>query len=451
MNPADVGKKVKETWPTGVASDGRKYIDIPDAELGAKFILANGDKGLQSLGLSTADTSKETANLRKEFTSQTKELGFEEFRRSWNKVTGAEKTGAGDLTILYSYIKALDPTSVVREGEINISKAAESVPGNIIRAYQRAKEGKLMSNELRQEMTREIGLMYNERAKRQMELNAFYTGLARDTGLEPEKVVGGVGEINLADIPQMAPTQQPSGISGALGGLLYGVGKNIAQPFATTGKTGIAAGQTLATMGLQNVAPQLASKLSQANILGSQETIRRFSEQPQGAFQEQLGASAQLALPKFLGGAVRGIKGVVGGIVPKKGVTTELAKKAGELNASKIIEAGEKFIGHEPAAKTLWKNVKPTISSKMPATDLVEKMYDVWKGAYSKTGEVRTTAEAKLYNKLFGAGRRIIEEQAPELSKQISKLKFLHELPKQAQKGTWLALKGTAIGKMLGL
>ena len=154
-------------------------------------------------------------------------------------------------------------------------------------------------------------------------------------------------------------------------------------------------------------------------------------------------------LPKILSKTVGKFMGGLPWL--NKGATAKAAKAAGTLDTKIIVRAGDKFVTHEPMAKELWDVVKPTIQNKTQAPDLMEKMYDVWKRAYNVKGDVKGNAEAQLYNKLYGAGRKIIEEQAPKLSKEISKLKFLHELPKKAQQVSWFALKGTAIGKMLGL
>ena len=165
-------------------------------------------------------------------------------------------------------------------------------------------------------------------------------------------------------------------------------------------------------------------------------------------------AAAEIGLLKGGGGLIKGGISKVLSIFPKKGAMQTAIKTVGELKTERIIEAGTNYVKHNPLAKELWGIIKPTIEKKTQASDVVAKMFDVWKGAYSKTGDVRTTAEAQLYSKLYGAARQTIKDQAPEISKHLDKLRFLHEIPEKvkiAQKGTWMALKATAIGKMLGL
>ena len=440
MDPATIGKKLKQMYP--------QYQSVDDATLGSKYILKHGDKGLQALGMSTTDSSKDAANLRKEFTAQSKELGYRDLQNAWNKVQSAEKTGAGDLTILYSYIKALDPTSVVREGEINLTKAAESIPSNIIRAYQQAKQGKIMSDKLRSEMTREVGLMYNERAKQQQELNAYYSGLATDMQIDPQKVVGGVGKVDLAKIPQAMPQEQQQGLQGPLAGIL-GLAQGatdflIPETKKLPGKVGgIIERQRQREAAQPNTKGDLGASLKRALNLTA-----GFAPDVISSVAPAAGEMALLASGKEIG---KKVGGITSKILPKKGATGALAEKAGTLKTQKLFEAGEEYVKHNPLAKELWETIKPSIQSETQAKDVMAKMFDVWKGAYSKTGDVRSTAEAQLYNKLYGAGRKVIEEQAPELSSQISKLRFLHQLPKQAQKTSWFALKAAGLGKLLGL
>lgn len=124
----------------------------------------------------------------------------------------------------------------------------------------------------------------------------------------------------------------------------------------------------------------------------------------------------------------------------------EIAAKSRPINTKAVIAAGDEFITNEPAAKALWNTVRPTISEATKPSKLLAKMFDVWKGAYSATGKVKDSAEAKLYNKLYGAARNVIAEQAPELSKQIGLLRLQHITPKIAQKFTWLLAKLKFLG-----
>src|SRR3990167_233570 len=237
--PTDTTQPIQDTQLTREAIE--KQIDdlVRSGDLKTATNLKNIYAGRFGDESTDKETKKQAATLRKEFNSEAKNLGFKEVQSSWQKVSNANKTGAGDLSIVYSFIKALDPTTAVREGEIDLTKAAESIPNRFIKAYQRAKEGKVISNELRNEMINEVGSIYNEKAKQQQQLNAFYTGLATDMGVSPKDVIGGVGEIKLAPISsKISQGKKDTGITGALGEFLFNTGKGIAQPFITTAQTG---------------------------------------------------------------------------------------------------------------------------------------------------------------------------------------------------------------------
>ena len=127
------------------------------------------------------------------------------------------------------------------------------------------------------------------------------------------------------------------------------------------------------------------------------------------------------------------------------------AEAAGELNTEQLIKAGDEFISKNPLAKDTWETFKPTITSKMDTKDLLDRMSNIFGQAYTRGGDVRSTAEAGLMNKLYGAGKSVIKDQAPNVAKYTDQFRFLYNLPKTTQKATWLALKATAIGKLLGL
>lgn len=429
---------------------GFNEVGFRQAAIAAGYKGKEIDNYLKDKKTEVTDLSKSAASLRKEFSKETKDLGFEEARKSWQKAKSAQKTGAGDLTVIYSYIKALDPTSVVREGEINLSKAAESVPSNIIRAYQRAKEGKVMSPELRQEMVNELSLIYNERASRQKELNEFYSGLATDQGVDPQRVIGKLGKIEMAEVKDVPPKAIDNKES-RLGNFLLDAGEAIARPVVTSGKNIAAGGQAIAANALSQISPELSNKLWKQNILGSQETFKRASERPRELLGEQLGASAELATPYVLGKVLSGVKGAK--LLNPKAARAEEIAKVPNLDVKSVIKAGDKASKLNPAAAKDWKVMKTAFpkSGKMATNDLVQLLSDWGNQTYTVGGDVRAKAAASIMNRVYGASREAIKQQAPEVARYTGVMKHLINAPKVAQKASWLGLKAAGIGKLIGL
>ena len=413
-----------------------------------------------------AKDKKESVALRKEFSSETKNLGFETMRDSWQKVQKAGETGSGDLTVVYSYIKALDPNSVVREGEINLTKAAESIPSNIIRAYKRAKEGKVLSPEVRNEMVSEIGNLYNEKAKQQQELNAFYTGLANDSGIDPNDVIGKIGEIEFADIPN-APVKKKGGVTagGILGGILGGAGGLIVGGPVGAGVGGaIGAGAGGAT---ENMIKDLLGKQTQT----SGEQLGQVSKQ---AAVTGLSASALAKfLPGLLGAGGRAI-GMNTGNVAKVGATGASVKegivKVGEklesLNPAKFmrseqIKSAEKLSNIKIDPSPIEQSVKSLIN-KIPSLQKTYDEYggvvksikdpktlldalDIFKDAYTQSGKVKSGLEPKMLKTLYQSALDTLKTKAPEVATNRTLTKYAIDMPKVAGKALWRATLGKVL------
>jgi len=167
-------------------------------------------------------------------------------------------------------------------------------------------------------------------------------------------------------------------------------------------------------------------------------------------FRENIGPAADIT--GLLLGAGAAKKGISKFVSPKAigQARTQAGSKLGKVSTEKVLQAGDDFIKKNPLAKDVWEEIRGSIGKKMSVNDLVDRMSSVWGQAYTRTGDVRSTAQASLMNKLYQAGKEIIKKEAPEVAKYTSRLKFLYTAPKTLQKATWLGLKGSAIGKLLG-
>ena len=80
---------------------------------------------------------KEERELRNDFEKSTKE--FRGLTDSYGRIlVGAEdESGLGDMTIIFNYMKMLDPTSTVREGEYASAKDTQGMPESLRVMYNR--------------------------------------------------------------------------------------------------------------------------------------------------------------------------------------------------------------------------------------------------------------------------------------------------------------------------
>ena len=68
---------------------------------------------------------------------------------AYRKVEGAPESAAGDMSLIFGYMKLLDPGSTVREGEFATAEQAAGVPTRILNAYNRVVSGERLSPEQR--------------------------------------------------------------------------------------------------------------------------------------------------------------------------------------------------------------------------------------------------------------------------------------------------------------
>lgn len=131
---------------------------------------------------------KDEQSLRKEYTSLTKE--FPKVRDAYLRIqASSDGTAASDLSLIFNYMKVLDPGSTVREGEFANAQNAAGVGTRIGNLYNQMIKGTRLSNEQRKEFLNTARNLYGEQEKTYQETVANYRGLATAYGLDPERSV----------------------------------------------------------------------------------------------------------------------------------------------------------------------------------------------------------------------------------------------------------------------
>lgn len=97
------------------------------------------------------------------------------------------KGGVFDVANLYSFVKALDPESVVREGEISLSQRAMPGLDRIALLYNNMAKGRLTSDAFNAEVRSAIGDLYQEKEKGYLTERETIASRARQyPGLDPD-------------------------------------------------------------------------------------------------------------------------------------------------------------------------------------------------------------------------------------------------------------------------
>jgi uncharacterized protein YaiI (UPF0178 family) len=105
------------------------------------------------------------------------------------KASAQEPSAAGDLALIFNYMKILDPGSVVRESEFANAAATGSFGERLKAAGQKIIAGERLSDEMRKDFLNRAGKLFNEAQKIHDDRKKQFRGLADRWGLKPENVV----------------------------------------------------------------------------------------------------------------------------------------------------------------------------------------------------------------------------------------------------------------------
>ena len=168
----------------------------------------------------TTSNRKAEADFRKEFDGLPEVKNFRTIENQGRTILALSKkpSAQNDIAMIFSYMKMLDPTSVVREGEFATAQNAAGVPDQIRNAFNKAQNGQRLNPQQRQEMVksaREVFLSaretYNNRAEQ-------FRSYATDNGVEPDRVAAlhqdkPSGTLS-ANLPTFTPAQAKAAKAG---------------------------------------------------------------------------------------------------------------------------------------------------------------------------------------------------------------------------------------------
>lgn len=116
---------------------------------------------------------------------------FYQVRDAFSKVRGAAKnpSAAGDLSLIFGYMKMLDPGSTVREGEFANAENSGSVPERVRAQYNKAMRGERLADNMRRDFLERSEDIYKSQERIQKKIEEQYRALAERQGVSPENVI----------------------------------------------------------------------------------------------------------------------------------------------------------------------------------------------------------------------------------------------------------------------
>lgn len=158
---------------------------IKEAELGLKF----ADLQLKQQGGGFKDKKQKadvTAGLRKELASRSKD--FTDIRDAIGRVRASKDDAAGDIALIFNYMKMLDPGSVIRESEFATAENAAGVPQRVRVTWNKLKAGERLAPEQRELFKNQAEALFQDQAKRQTNLIESFGGIADRWGLDKRDI-----------------------------------------------------------------------------------------------------------------------------------------------------------------------------------------------------------------------------------------------------------------------
>lgn len=181
-------------------ASGKQIATAPGKETSEGFSLSPGQVRFGADGKSIASVAKDPTpekdsgfknakDLRQEFIGQSKD--FKQISDSFGRIQAAGKnpSAAGDLALIFNYMKMLDPGSTVREGEFSTAQNSAGIPERVRAMYNNVTSGERLTENTRSDFLGRANSLYDSQEQGQQQIEGVYKGLSERAQLDPKNVL----------------------------------------------------------------------------------------------------------------------------------------------------------------------------------------------------------------------------------------------------------------------
>ncbi len=169
------------------AKAARRASDAAAKKSGAEAARAEAEAKQMSAGIIPVDKRPELeTKFRKEYNDQTKP--YQEVKSAYGRVLSSEDSAVGDLSLIFGYMKMLDPGSVVREGEFATAQNAAGVPERIMNIYNKVATGQRLSPSQRDSFKGQAKGLYNSALEGEKTVRTGLERISKGYGLNTENI-----------------------------------------------------------------------------------------------------------------------------------------------------------------------------------------------------------------------------------------------------------------------
>jgi hypothetical protein len=143
-------------------------------------------------------------NFRNEYNDRTKV--YQDVKASYGRVLSSDDSAVGDLSLIFGYMKMLDPGSVVREGEFATAQNAAGVPERVMNIYNRIVSGERLNSDQRKAFKGQAERLFKQASQQESEVRSGIERIAKGYGLNAANIF-----YTPTEEPPTAPATEVSG------------------------------------------------------------------------------------------------------------------------------------------------------------------------------------------------------------------------------------------------
>jgi len=180
------------------AAGARLIEDIPDGKGGLLQRLVGADgrviyEAPQSLSRASSPFGSGTEagmimRLRNDYRQQPFVKNARTIDQAYQRIQDTEDNAVGDLSLIFAYMKMLDPESVVRETEFANAQNAAGVPDQIRNLFNRVAKGERLNPNQRAQFRAQAKRLAEGARKQRQESNAEFRRLSSKFGIDPSLI-----------------------------------------------------------------------------------------------------------------------------------------------------------------------------------------------------------------------------------------------------------------------
>lgn len=171
--------------------NGKMYADAIRNGADANAVYMQYMKDQKAGTLTPQDMNKMVMDARKEFTGLKPVKDFSDISFAFSRIvrSASDPSPAGDLALIFNFMKVLDPSSVVREGEFATASNAGGVDERIRSLYNQVMEGTRLTETQRADFVDRASRLYRGAEEQYNSVAEQYTNFATQAGLDPTQVI----------------------------------------------------------------------------------------------------------------------------------------------------------------------------------------------------------------------------------------------------------------------